>query len=166
MFIALVKVHEGVLGKLTFDAPPAFQQDFQLEPSNLGTLRLQADDTGQQKITVQLHNPLHKDQQIDFRISGTINLSNNQRLEIPSIQLLDATQLNRFLMLPTQIENRPMKWGMGRNFPGYLATPHLIQLSIRYHLRVPSESIRNFFFARERSYQGTLQKCGLAVFHS
>ncbi len=152
----MVKVREGMLGQLMFTVPDTFQQPYHIEPASLGSVQEQPDSSGRRLVTVQLQQPLSKGQEISFRLTGSINLTADQRLMVPDLRLLDTSRGNRYVLLPTRVGDKSINW----DWPGLTPEPLPLELG---SLLKSQENTRAFrveheqFFARERSYQGTLQ---------
>ncbi|NOY40238.1 MAG: hypothetical protein GXP26_00175 [Planctomycetes bacterium] len=151
-----VKVQEGMIGQLQFTVPDTFQKPYRIEPASLGSVHEQPNRSGRRLVTIQLQNPVSKDQEISFRLTGSINLTADQRLMVPDLRLTGTSRGNRYVLLPTRVGEKSINW----DWPGLTPEPLPLELG---RLLESQDNTRAFrveheqFFARERSYQGTLQ---------
>jgi len=180
---ARVQVRQGVVSRLSLEAPHDFLGPYVVLPTKVGVLdEIETTSTGQ-KITLLLAQPATAGEEIEVRLRGRLgasprtqltaangresqhhktvleragNLTAEQRLVVPALRWKGATQEERYVLLPTLVNKQPMEWqrsGLRRT-----ALPAKLRAFVTSEApALPYHVEQNQFQATERSYRGTLR---------
>ncbi len=106
-----VEVAEGILDSLQFEIPAQLVGPFRTEPAAIVTLGTAA-ATQRRVLTLTPTTPLTGKHA--FRIQGRIAPSPGDRLRVPDVQPLAVESLDRFVLLPKQLDSQPVSWETSR----------------------------------------------------
>lgn len=106
-FDCRLEVMEGLLDTIQLSVPPQWSEPFSIEPAARSRLNPALGDTRAQ-LVIQPDKPLSGKHR--FVIRGRVALSAGDRLRVPDIVPLRVQELERFVVLPDQLEHQPVAW--------------------------------------------------------
>ncbi|HEY2895004.1 MAG TPA: hypothetical protein VGJ16_12345, partial [Pirellulales bacterium] len=134
-FDCRLEVMEGLLDTIQLEVPAQWSEPFSIEPAARSRLNPALGDTRAQ-LVIQPDKPLSGKHR--FVIRGRVALSAGDRLRVPDIVPLRVQELERFVVLPEQLERQPVAWDTFRlnraTLPGDLAEAGLKNEGLPYHV--------------------------------
>ena len=117
-------VNNGLVDSLQFDIPAQWSEPFRVEPPMVAKI-VPVIGEARRQLVVTLPRPIAG--KFDMKIRGRMALSAGDRLRVPDILPLKVEQLDRFVLLPQQMDRQPVSWetfGLTRSqLPPNLAGP-------------------------------------------
>ena len=158
---ALVQSQSGVLDQLRLTVPDNFQENFQLFPEGAGFVgEINESDSGRQ-ITIFLSEPLREKQHMHFRLSGTLKIPVDRRLEFPDLNIIGAESSERFVLLPTQVDGEKANWQYKNGLHKLPLTEELRDL-VGAQLDAESfQVVQETFFAKLRSQRSVFRNAAV-----
>ena len=157
---ARVRVLQGVIDQLQLSAPSSFQEPYVLHPVTLGVVEQIEDSDAGRLITVLFDRPVREGEVLELQCSGQLISSADGLLAIPDLLLNKSRGGTRFVMLPTQLDQRDMEWrtaGLKRE-----PLPKDMQsLSPATTKQLPYKIVSRRFSAQEPPYRGPLRNAAL-----
>ena len=152
-----IEVRKDVVSDLKISAPSLCQGPYRVEPASIGVVGKVRDTAEGREITILLSKPVGAGDKITVHLSSGLDLPGDRRLEVPPFRLADAEQSERYILLPTRVDQRSIEWqrtvGLKRE-----SLPRTLALLVKSPEHALSFRVkRDQFFAQERSYQGPLR---------
>jgi len=151
-----LEVRQGVVSHLSMSVPNGFQAPYVLQPEQVGEIDEVIETASGKEITLRLTEPATEGDQVELQLSGSLNLSADQPVVVPSLQWTGATRRNRFVLLPTLIDGQLVVWRKS----GLRRQPLPKQLRVYAAQReatLPFHIEQSQFKAEEGSFRGTLR---------
>lgn len=103
----MTKSAGGVVDQFRFEIPEEWTEPFSLDPAMPYEIEPLA---GERRHHLLLRPELPVTDRFRVRIRGALALGENERGRTPNIVPLDVTQLDRFFVLPTQLDQQRVNW--------------------------------------------------------
>jgi len=114
-----LKVSRGVFDSLRFDLPTYWVEPFETNgQAVLQTAYLP--DRNRRQLIVRPTSPIHDRYRIKIR--GRVLVATGERLKVPDVALRGMSELERFVVLPTQVELQEVAWETNGLKPAKLPT--------------------------------------------
>ncbi len=105
-----ILVQQGVLSRLVLDVPQSVQGPFQLQSGQAAVIEDFVENASGKQITVLLSEPVSAGDEVKIQLIGTLNLPVDQRLVVPSLRWLAASDSTRYVLLPTLVDGKSITW--------------------------------------------------------